>query len=66
MIIKIQKSIYPPGRVLVYSKNKRICYLGKMPKAVKNFMNKKLKIYAYAHLENTQIVIDKIAPDQDW
>lgn len=66
MIVKIQASIMPRGLVLIYTRRQRILWQGKMPAQIRKFMGKAPKIYAHAHLEGTEIVIDKIAERQDW
>lgn len=66
MIVKIQQSQFPRGKVLVYTKNRRRWWEGKMDPQVEEWMAGKQKAFAYAHIEGTQIVIDSEAPWQDW
>ena len=66
MIVKIQKSIYPRGLVLVYDKSESVLWQGHMPPAIRKFMGNALKMYAYAHIEGTEVVIDSKATAHDW
>jgi hypothetical protein len=67
-IVKIQRSQSPSqsGRVLVYNCDRRYLWQGQIDPRVDKWMGDKQKAYAYAHIENSEIVIDHEAPWQDW
>lgn len=68
MIVKIQRSQPPTqsGLVLVYTKTLRRWWQGKIDPGVDKWLGHRQKVFAYAHLDGTEIVIDREAPWQDW
>jgi hypothetical protein len=66
MIVKIQRSQFPRGLVLIYTKGMTYCWQGKMDPGVNKWMGRRQKAFAHAHVEGTEIVIDREAPWQDW
>jgi hypothetical protein len=68
MIVKIQRSQppSPAGKVLVYTKSMKRWWEGKIDPEVDKWMGDDQKIFAHAHIEGTEIVIDREAPWQEW
>ena len=68
MIVKIQRSQPPskPGLVLVYNRDGRYCWAGPIDPRVDEWMGDRQKVFARAHVEETEIVIDREAPWKTW
>jgi hypothetical protein len=68
MIVKIQQSLppSPPGLLLIYNKNRKYWWEGVGDDSVLRWMGDRLKVYAFAHIEGTEFVIEEEAPIQEW
>lgn len=69
MIVKIQQAqppFGPIGEVLVYTQDHSRWWQGKPDADVQKWMGDDQKIFAHAHIEGSEIVIDREAPWQDW
>ncbi len=69
MIVKVQLSLSsntPHRLILIYSKNKKICWQGEAKKEVVKFIDGRLKSFWHAVLEGTEVRLVKPAPSQDW
>lgn len=68
MIVKIQRSQPPsaPGLVLVYTKAMKRWWQGKIDPGVDEWMGARQKVFAHAHIEGAEFVVDKEAPWQEW
>jgi hypothetical protein len=66
MIVKIQRSQFPKGLVLIYTKARKYLWQGKIDPVMDKWMGNRQKVFAHAHLEGTEFVIDKKAPWQEW
>lgn len=68
MIVKIQRSQPPSslGKVLVYTKQMRRWWEGDADPQVDKWLGERQKVFAHAHIEGTEFVIDREAPWQDW
>ena len=68
MIVKIQRSQLPtpPGLVLVYNSTKSVIWQGEIDQKVDEWMERAQKMFAHAHIEGTEIVIDRPAPWKNW
>lgn len=68
MIVKIQRSQPPskPGLVLVYDKDNRYCWAGKIGPKLDKWMGGRQKVFIHSHIHGTEIVIDREAPWQEW
>lgn len=68
MIVKIQRS-QPPSpqyQVLVYTEHLRLWWLGNIDPRVYKWMGDDQKMFAHAHVDGSEIVIDSEAPWQEW
>lgn len=66
-MVKIQRSITPPGKILIYDQARRFQmegYLGK--KRVREFMGDELKIYAFAQVTNGKLDIIEQTEGENW
>jgi hypothetical protein len=68
MIVKIQRSQPPskPGLVLVYDQSGIHCWSGPINSRVDKWMRERQKVFAHAHIDCGEIVIDREAPWQSW
>ena len=69
VILKLQRSLFSSDKqvsVLIYSKKRKILYMGPLTKEIRKFMGNEYKIFVFAHLQGTEVVIDAEAPWQDW
>ena len=66
MIVKIQKSINPTGRVLIYDQRQAFVYQGRLTKHLKQTLGNRLKVYVEAEIEDGKPVLYHTVPNQDW
>lgn len=68
MIVKIQRSQPPsaPGKVLIYDRNDRYCWAGDIDRGVDKWMGDRQKVFAHAHIEGTEFIVDSEASWQEW
>lgn len=65
MIVKVQKPLHG-NDVLIYNRSRSVQILVSYTIEWKKWFDGYLKRYAKAHLEGTELVIDKIAEDRNW
>lgn len=65
MIVKVQKPLLG-NDVLIYNRSRSVQILVPYTREWKKWFAGHLKRYAKAHLEGTELVIDKIAEDRNW
>lgn len=67
MIVKIQRSQppTPPGKILVYSRTGEF-WEGEPDSALEAWIGSRQKVFAHAHIEGSEFVIDRSAPWQNW
>lgn len=69
MIVKIQRSLFPPGAatMLIYNEDRTVFYQDRLSKAVKNLLGGSLKGYFHAHVDKDGLLrIGQRAPAQSW
>lgn len=66
MIVKIQKSLSPPGKVLIYNKNRSFIYEGNLTAEVERFVKYRHKIYAKARVVDGRLEIIRRVKDESW
>lgn len=69
IIVKVQTSLFTNNSkpmVLVYDEKQEIFYQGILPRDIKKKMNGEPKMFFYAHIKNKRIILDDVAPWQDW
>jgi len=66
-IAKIQKSIVPAGRILIYNESKSIQHETELTPDIEKFMGNNLKVYAKCSLSPKGIIeIGNLVKNQGW
>lgn len=69
MIVKVQLSsstTEPRRQVLIYNKDRTILWTGDATEELCRKMQKALKAFFHAHMNEETIVLDRLAPFQSW
>jgi hypothetical protein len=68
MIVKIQRSLSEPGRVLIYPQDRTFVLEGpELFDGVRAVLGDDLKVYAEGHLDGLgQFVVERRVADQPW
>jgi hypothetical protein len=68
MIVKIQRSQPPTplGSVLIYDEKRSFIWTGPVEPDMDEWLGKRQKAYAHAHLKSGVIVVEKTAKWQEW
>jgi hypothetical protein len=68
-IVKVQVSLdtnLPVQQVLVYNEDRSVLYQGDITPEIVQHMDGCFKAYFYAHIDGKLIVLDRLAPVQEW
>ena len=66
-IVKVQRSLFPRGKVLIYNKSQTIFREDDLTEEINEFMGDDDKIFCYAHIsKDKKIVLSERADDQWW
>lgn len=69
MIVKIQRSLFPPGAatMLIYNEDRTVFYQDQLSEEVKKLLSGNLKGYFHAHVGKDGLLrIGQRAPAQSW
>lgn len=66
MIVKVQRALNNNNNVLIYNEDRSVLREGPITEEVSKFMGTDLKIFASAHMEGTEIVLDQRCDRPDW
>jgi len=66
-IVKVQLAIMGDDDVLIYNEDKTVMEQFPRPRGLKTMMKGKIKQFFYAYTDkNKMLVLDRLAPWQDW
>ena len=68
MIVKVQRSVFPPGGklVLIYNRSNSFMWQGELDRKTSKRIGRSLKQFWYAHIKDSQLVLEEKAPWQEW
>lgn len=65
MIVKVQRALNN-DIVLIYNEDRSVLWEGPITHELKCFIGTNLKIFAYAHMDKGEIVLDRRCEWQEW
>lgn len=67
IIVKVQQSMFPPGRVIVYNEDRSIWYETDLDPTLSRFLRSDFRVFVQATLEpNGTLALSGRVPDQNW